>query len=168
MPGLGRRIANQRGAALLLEVVFGSLLLALALIPVMMGLTAVLISMEKAVHSTLAMNILQDRAEKLKAYGYQYVALGSDVIGDSDLDEYFDTAFVVLQEVINVPRMVVYTIDPISLVKTAGPSVVKRVNLTAYRRPAFFTYDVVTKIWTPAAGQEALAKWEFLLYDRGT
>ena len=167
MPGLGRRIANQRGAALLLEVVFGSLLLALALIPVMMGLTAVLISMEKAVHSTVAMNILQDRAEKLKAYGYQYVALGSDVIGDSDLDEYFDTAFVVFQEVVNVPRMVSYTVDSLG-VKTAGPSVVKRVNLTAYRRPASFTYDVLTKIWTPAAGQEALAKWEFLLYDRGT
>jgi hypothetical protein len=46
--------------------------------------------------------------------------------------------------------------------------VVKRVNLTAYRRPASFTYDAQTKIWTPAAGQEALAKWEFLLYDRGT
>ena len=166
MPGLRRRIANQRGAALLLEVVFGSLLLALALIPVMMGLTAVLISMEKAVHSTVAMNILQDRAEKLKAYGYQYVALGSDVIGDSDLDEYFDTAFVVFQEVVNVPRMVSYTVDSLG-VKTAGPSVVKRVNLTAYRRPASFTYDEVTKIWTPAAGQEALAKWEFLLYDKG-
>lgn len=168
MSSLGRRIANQRGVALLLEVVLGSLLLALALIPVMMGLTAVLISMEKSVHSNLAMNILEDRAEKLRAYGYQYVALGSEVIGDSDLDEYFDTAFVVLQEVINVPRMVVYTVDPLTGEKTAGPSVVKRVNLTAYRRPAFFTYDELTKIWTPAAGQEALAKWEFLLYDRGT
>ena len=154
---LGRRTANQRGVALLLEVVLGSLLLALALVPVMMGLTAVLISMEKAVNSTLAMNILQDRAEKLKAYGYQYVAIGSDVIGDTAVDEYFGTAFVVLQEVINVPRMVTNT----------GVPVVKKVTLTAYRRPAYFTYDAATKIWTPAADQNVLAKWEFLIYDKG-
>ena len=155
---LGRRTANQRGAALL-EVLVAALLLSLAVIPLFMALTTVLTTMQKSVVSTIATNLLQDRAEKLKAYGYTYVGPGTLAVGLSPSDDYYGTAYVIFQEVVNVQGMTTGT-------EANSTSIVRKVTLTAYRRP--FSLDpTITDRQVPAPGQVPVAKWEFLLYADG-
>lgn len=122
-------------------------ILSLAIVPVFLGLTAALASMESSVSATIATNLLRDRAEKLKAAGYALVPVGRLVL-DS---QYADTAFVIVQQVTQVPNM---TTNPDGL----GTSLVKKVVLTAYRRP----YNDLE----PDSSRVA-AKWEFLLYAEG-
>jgi len=155
---LGRRAADQRGAVLL-EVLVAALILSLAVIPLFMGLTAVLISLQKSVPATVAMNLLQDRAEKLKAFGYTYVGPGTLAVGLNLSEDYYDTPFVIFQEVINLPLMTTQTeVNP--------TSVVRRVVLKAYRRP-FALDPTITDRQVPAPGQTPVATWEFLLYAQG-
>ncbi len=139
---------------LLLEVVVATFLLALAVIPIFMGLTAVLISMERSVGTTVATNILQDRAEKIKAVGYYGVGVGLETIGDTAIDDYYDTGLVVFQEILFMSSMT-------SGGESTNP-LGKKVMLVAYRKPFVEGAD-----HRPAPGGTLLAKWEFILYADG-
>ena len=147
-----RHLANEKGMFLLLEVVVATFLLALAVIPIFMGLTAVLISMERSVGTTVATSILQDRVEKVKAVGYYGVGVGLETIGDTDADDYYDTGLIVFQEILFLSNMTSGEENPLG----------KKVILEAYRKPFVEGAD-----HRPAPGSNFLAKWEFILYADG-
>jgi hypothetical protein len=149
-----RWLGNERGAFLLLEVVVATFLLALAVIPIFMGLTAVLMSMEKSVGTTVATSILQDRVEKMKAVGYYGVGIGLDTIGDAPTDNYYQTGLVVFQEILFLSSM--------TSGGTSTNPLGKKVILVAYRKP--FTEGADHR---PAVGSVAVARWEFILYADG-
>jgi len=140
---LGSRLADERGAAVLVEVAVAALILMLAILPIFAALTASLLSLESSVAVTLATNLLQDRAEVLKAAGYYLVAVdpGNPV---RVLENYEGHPFDILEEVSFVSTMT----------GSEGASLVKKVILTIYRHP----YQ---------EGDRSLARWEFLLYEGG-
>ncbi len=131
---------------MLLEVVVATFILSLAIVPILMGLTAALLSADRSVAATVATNLLRDRAEKLKAAGWAVVPVGRFVLDA----EYADTAFVVVQQTTQLPNM---TTNPDGF----GTSLVKKIVLSAYRRP-YVDGD---------PDNQAVAKWEFLLYAEG-
>jgi hypothetical protein len=121
------------------EVAVASLLLVLAILPIFAALTASLLAMEESVVVTIATGLLQDRAEVLKAAGYDLVLVGTQV-----LENYDGRPFDIHEEVTTVEGMT----------DSDGISVVKRVVLSIYRHP----YDEAAR---------PLARWEFLLYADG-
>jgi len=116
-----------------------SLLLVLAILPIFAALAASLLAMEESVVVTIATGLLQDRAEVLKAAGYDLVLVGTRV-----LENYDGRPFDIHEEVTSVETMT----------DSDGISVVKRVVLTIYRHPY-------------AEAARPLARWEFLLYADG-
>jgi len=138
-----QRLLDQSGVAVLVEVMVASLILMLAIVPVFAALTASLLSLEHSVATTMATNLLQDRAEALKAAGYHYVIVDPEnpVV---TLENYEGRPFDILQEVTYVEGMV----DENEI------SQVKKVILTIYRHPV-------------SPDDQPLGKWEFLLYADG-
>lgn len=136
--GLGGVLLGQRGAVLL-EVLVASVILVLALLPIFCALTATLLVLEKSTLVTVATNLLQDRAEVLKAAGYNLVPQGS-----LWLEKYSGRPFDIYQEVSLVETMT----------DSSGTVVVKKVVLVIYRHPY-------------ASGGDPVARMEFLLYAGG-
>jgi len=144
-------VLDERGSAILLEVVVATFLLSLAIIPIFFGLTAVLVSMEQSTGVTAATGHLQDQAELVKAAGYDYIPLGVLIVGDNPGEICYGTPFIIVQQTTQWQLM---TTNPDGI----GTSVVKKVVLSVYRRP--YTY-------TDSGTEVPLARWEFLLYASG-
>lgn len=132
---LRRWVGNQKGVAVLLEVVVATLLLSLAIVPIFYGMTAVMLSVDDSLVTTAATNILRHRTETLKTLGYSGVPVG----GPDTITIY--SGFDLVQTVAPVPDMV----------NTLGESVVKKVTLVIYRHPK-------------EANPTPITRWEFLLY----
>ena len=116
-----------------------SVILVLALLPIFCALTATLLVLDKAKFVTVATNLLQDRAEVLKAAGYDLVPLGT-----LWLENYGGRTFDIHQTVTLVETM---TDD-------VGTAVVKKVILVIYRHPY-------------VSSDKSLGRVEFLLYASG-
>lgn len=142
MSRLLRYVADTRGTALMVEVMVAMAILSLAVLPVFYALTATLIQADRSLLVTVATGLLQDRAEALKAAGFDLVPVGART-----LSLYLDSTLDLVEEVVLVPAM---DNNPYG----AGAPMVKRIILTAYRHPY-------------VEGADPLVRWEFLIYAVG-
>jgi len=122
-----------------------TLILAISIVPVFYALTAVLLSVDESLIVTIATNLLQDRAEALKAGGYDNLTLGTRVFTNYDPRPGLagETAFDLVEEISLVSTMTNSLNEP----------VVKKVVLTIYRHPL--------------ESNKPLARWEFFVYASG-
>jgi len=145
---LGRlSLGDQRGSAILLEVVVATLLFALAVIPAFCSLSALVLAAGKAQVTSLAQALLQARVEEIKAQGW------GSVPGDS-----LATTTVTLQHYKGTPFTIVETVQPTAMRKNPSDAtsdcLVWRIILQVYREP-------VRDLSSP------LGKVEFLFYAGG-
>jgi len=127
---------------LLLEVVVATFLLAVVVVPVFCGIAATALAARQVQMVTEAQQLLQARAEEIKAQGGVTLSEGTIY-----LQTYEGEPFTIEQEVI-------YTGMTLNPDNPASACVVKKVVLRAYREPM-------------RPGDWPLTFMEFLIYDQG-
>ncbi len=126
-----------------------SLMIAVALVPILYALTLMATTLNDAMVNTVATNVLRDYAETVKTQGYANVPGPSlNPSGDPETT-YVDSypGFQIVRRVSWVPGLN-------DGAETSPQSLAKRVSLEIYRLPG-------------EPDSRALGRWEFILYETG-